>query len=179
MEKTNWYAVFTASRAEKRVKERLEQAEIENYLPVRKVEFERNGQVRRLEIPVITGCIFVRVSEMNLPSVLSIGGVIALLKEKQGPVVISDEQLDSLRILNENAGSLEVVSGKALVGSGVRVIQGELTGVQGGVGRGGWWTSGCGSYSVFDRRLCGCFIRLCKGVVNIQIYYFFRKSVFI
>lgn len=26
MEKTNWYAVFTASRAEKRVKERLEQA---------------------------------------------------------------------------------------------------------------------------------------------------------
>ncbi len=68
---------------------------------------------------------------MNLPSVLSIGGVIALLKEKQGPVVISDEQLDSLRILNENAGSLEVVSGKALVGSGVRVIQGELTGVQG------------------------------------------------
>lgn len=95
MEKTNWYAVFTASRAEKRVKERLEQAGIENYLPVRKVEFERNGQVRRLEIPVITGCIFVRVSEMNLPSVLSIGGVIALLKEKQGPVVISDEQLDS------------------------------------------------------------------------------------
>ena len=58
MEKTNWYAVFTASRAEKRVKERLEQAGIENYLPVRKVEFERNGQVRRLEIPVITGCIF-------------------------------------------------------------------------------------------------------------------------
>ena len=131
MEKTNWYAVFTASRAEKRVKERLEQAGIENYLPVRKVEFERNGQVRRLEIPVITGCIFVRVSETNLPSVLSILGVIALLQEERVPVVISDEQLDSLRILNENAGSLEVVSGKALVGSGVRVILGELTGVQG------------------------------------------------
>ena len=131
MEKTNWYAVFTAARAEKRVKERLEQAGIENYLPVRAVEFVRDGQKRRLEIPVITGCIFVRVSEANLPSVLSIWGVIALLQEKQVPVVISDEQLDSLRILNENAGSLEVVSGKALVGSGVRVIQGELTGVQG------------------------------------------------
>lgn len=56
-------------------------------------EFVRDGLVKRLEVPVITGCIFVRVSEMNLPSVLSIGGVIALLKEKQGPVVISDEQL--------------------------------------------------------------------------------------
>ncbi len=58
MEKTNWYAVFTASRAEKRVKERLEQAGIENYLPVRKVEFVRDGLVKRLEVPVITGCIF-------------------------------------------------------------------------------------------------------------------------
>ena len=57
MKNTNWYAVFTASRAEKRVKERLEQAGIENYLPVRAVEFVRDGQKRRLEIPVITGCI--------------------------------------------------------------------------------------------------------------------------
>ena len=55
MEKTNWYAVFTAARAEKRVKERLEQAGIENYLPVRAVEFVRDGQKRRLEIPVIRG----------------------------------------------------------------------------------------------------------------------------
>ena len=131
MEKTNWYAVFTASRAEKRVKERLEQAGIENYLPVREVEFVRNGLVKRLEVPVITGCIFVRVSETNLPSVLSILGVIALLKEKQTPIVISGEQLDGLRILNENAESLEVVNTGWPVGTTVRVMQGELAGVRG------------------------------------------------
>ena len=131
MEKTNWYAGFTASRAEKRVKERLEQAGIENYLPMREVEFVRDGLVKRLEIPVITGCIFVRVSETNLPSLLSIGGVIALLKEKQTPIVISDEQLDSLRILNENAESLEVVNTGWPVGTTVRVMQGELAGVRG------------------------------------------------
>ena len=131
MEKTNWYAVFTAFRTEKRVKERLEQAGIENYLPMREVEFVRDGLVKRLEIPVITGCIFVRVSETNLPSLLSIGGVIALLKEKQTPIVISDEQLDSLRILNENAESLEVVNTGWPVGTTVRVMQGELAGVRG------------------------------------------------
>ena len=131
MEKTNWYAVFTASRAEKRVKERLEQAGIENYLPMREVEFVRDGLVKRLEVPVITGCIFVRVSETNLPSVLSILGVIALLKEKQTPIVISGEQLDSLRILNENAESLEVVNTGWPVGTTVRVMQGELAGVRG------------------------------------------------
>lgn len=131
MEKTNWYAVFTASRAEKRVKERLEQAGIENYLPVREVEFVRNGLMKRLEVPVITGCIFVRISETNLPSVLSILGVIALLKEKQTPVVISDGQLNSFKILNERAETLEIVNEGLPVGSAIRVLQGELAGVQG------------------------------------------------
>ena len=119
MKNTNWYAVFTASRAEKRVKERLEQAGIENYLPVRAVEFVRDGQKRRLEIPVITGCIFVRVSEVNLPSVLSIWGVIA------------DEQLESFKILNERAETLEIVNEGLPVGSAIRVLQGELAGVRG------------------------------------------------
>lgn len=40
------------------MKERLEQAGIENYLPVRGGEFVRDGLVKRLEVPVITGCIF-------------------------------------------------------------------------------------------------------------------------
>jgi len=131
MEKTNWYAVFTASRAEKRVKERLEQAGIENYLPVREIEFVRDGVVKRLEVPVITGCIFVRVSEMNLPSVLSILGVIALLSHERIPVVISDEQLDSFKILNERAEILEIVNEGLPIGSAMRLTQGELAGVQG------------------------------------------------
>lgn len=131
MEKTNWYAVFTASRAEKRVKERLEQAGIENYLPMREVEFVRDGLVKRLEVPVITGCIFVRVSETNLPSVLLILGVIALLQKERVPVVISDEQLDSFKILNERAETLEIMNEGLTVGSAIRVPQGELAGVQG------------------------------------------------
>ena len=127
MKNTNWYAVFTASRAEKRVKERLEQAGIENYLPMREVEFVRDGLVKRLEVPVITGCIFVRVSETNLPSVLSILGVIALLQKERVPVVISDEQLDSFKILNERAETLEIVNEGLTVGSATRVPQGGVS----------------------------------------------------
>ena len=127
----NWYVVFTASRAEKQVKLRLDQAGVENYLPVRAVDFVREGLVKKLEIPVITGCIFVRVSETSLPSVLSIFGVIALLREKQAPIVISDKQLDSLRILCEHAEILEIVNDRLPAGSVVQVIQGELAGVRG------------------------------------------------
>ena len=127
----------------------------------------RDGQKRRLEIPVITGCIFVRVSEVNLPSVLSIWGVIALLQEKQVPVVISDEQLESFKILNERAETLEIVNEGLPVGSAIRVLQGELAGVQGGRR-----TTGCGSYSIFDR-MCG----KGKSVITYPVKY--KKSVFL
>lgn len=131
MEKTNWYAVFTASRAEKRVKKRLEQAGIEHYLPVREVEFVQAGQVKKLEIPVITGCIFVRLAETDLSSLFSIFGVIALLRKEQVPIIIPDELLASLRILNEQAEKLEIVNVGMPVSPVVRVVEGKLAGVQG------------------------------------------------
>ena len=110
---------------------RLEQAGIENYLPVREVEFVRNGQERRLEIPVITGCIFVHVPETSLPSVLSILGVIALLRKERVPIVISDKQLDSLRMLCEHSETLEVVNEGLPAESVIRLIQGGQARVQG------------------------------------------------
>lgn len=131
MEKTNWYVVFTASRAEKRVKLCLEQAGIENYLPVRVVERECEGQIRRIEVPIISGCVFVRVSEVGLSSLLSTCGIIALLKSERVPVTISDEQVENLRLLNERAGDIEVVDKAIPSGEMVRVVQGELLGIRG------------------------------------------------
>lgn len=131
MEKTNWYVVFTASRAEKRVKLCLEQAGIENYLPVRVVEHRCEGQVRRIEVPIISGCVFVRISEIGLSSLLSTCGGVALLKEESVPVIISDEQMESLRILNERAENIDVVDKEVPLGDLVHVVQGELSGIRG------------------------------------------------
>lgn len=101
MEKKNWYAIFTVARAEKRVKRSLEQEGIENYLPVREIDFKRNGQERRLEIPIVSGCIFVRISEMNVGSLLSIPGVVTFVQKEQKPMTIPDEQMENLQRLKE------------------------------------------------------------------------------
>ncbi len=101
MEKKNWYAIFTVARAEKRVKRSLEQEGIENYLPVREIDFKRNGQERILEIPIVSGCIFVRISEINAESLLSIPGVVTFVQKEQKPMPIPDEQMESLQKLKE------------------------------------------------------------------------------
>ena len=48
-----WYAVYTSSRAEKRVKERLEQVGIECYLPLR-TEFRMwSSRKKKVSVPLI------------------------------------------------------------------------------------------------------------------------------
>ena len=54
-----WYAVYTSSRAEKKVKERLEQAGVNCYLPL-KTEFRMwSSRRKKVSVPLIPGYIFV------------------------------------------------------------------------------------------------------------------------
>ena len=59
---------------------------------------------------------------------LSILGVIALLRKERVPIVISDKQLDSLRMLCEHAETLEVVNEGLPKESAIRLIQGGQAG---------------------------------------------------
>ncbi|MCS3108333.1 hypothetical protein NXV07_09240 [Bacteroides fragilis] len=43
----HWYLAFTASRAEQRVKQELDQRKVRNYLPLRKITYQWQGRSRR------------------------------------------------------------------------------------------------------------------------------------
>ena len=61
-EKTScWYAVYTAVKAEKSVKEQLDKAGIESYLPLQSIVRSWNNRKRKVMVPVIPGCVFVRL----------------------------------------------------------------------------------------------------------------------
>lgn len=47
-----WYAVYTASRAEKKVKEQLDKIGIDNYLPLQPVIRMWNNRKKKIFIPV-------------------------------------------------------------------------------------------------------------------------------
>ena len=54
----SWYAVYTAARAEKKVKERLDQIGIENYLPLRTEYRVWSDRKKKVSVPLISGYIF-------------------------------------------------------------------------------------------------------------------------
>ena len=92
-ERTDWYVVFTAFRAEKGVKARLEEAGVECCLPLRGMPCEWGGEVVEVQLPLLSGCLFVRVASSRLAEVLEQRGVVACARKEGRPVALSEEEV--------------------------------------------------------------------------------------
>ncbi len=130
----HWHAVYTASRCEKKVRERFEAMGIECFLPVQIVLRQWRYRKKRVEIPVITGIIFVCIEPEEHINVLRTQGVVAFLKLRGEPqaAIIPDKQMKQFRFLIEHAeASVELTNEHLAVGDFVTVIKGSLNGLEG------------------------------------------------
>lgn len=129
---SGWYAVYTASRAEKKVKERLDEIGIENYLPLRTEYRVWSDRKKKVSVPLIAGYIFVRVCESSFIKVLTTPGVVTFLKEKGKAVMIPDNQIERLRFVENNFEEpIEMTFEDIPQGTLVNVVRGKLAGFQG------------------------------------------------
>lgn len=127
-----WYAVYTSSRAEKKVKERLEQAGIDCYLPLRTEYRMWSSRRKKVSVPLIPGYIFVHVGADQFIKVLNIVGVVSFLKEKGKAVPIPDKQIRQLRFVECNAEEpMEISFEEIPVGSLIKVVRGKFAGFEG------------------------------------------------
>ena len=115
----------------KRVKKRLDEAGIVHYIPSRVVEWNSDNQVKWMEVPLFSNCVFVRLTRSEFSKIQDITGIISFLREGETPVVYSEQQITSLRLLNDHADEIDVVEDDTPVSSPVRVIQGKLLGLEG------------------------------------------------
>ncbi len=128
----SWYAVYTTSRAEKKVKQRLDEIGIQNYLPLRTEIRLWSDRKKKVTLPLITGYIFVNITHDDFLRVLNVPGVVTFLKEKAVPVPIPDNQIQRLRLMVEHAiDDVEFVMSTIKVGDKVIIKQGELNGLIG------------------------------------------------
>ncbi|MDR1756459.1 MAG: UpxY family transcription antiterminator [Culturomica sp.] len=132
MNTLQWYAVYTSSRSEKKVKERLDAQKIENYLPLRLETRIWSDRRKKVALPLIPGYIFVCVATDDFLKVLNTAGVVTFLKEKSIPAAIPENQIRRLRMMVEHAvDEIEFVHHSLQVGDKISVEQGELKGLIG------------------------------------------------
>ena len=130
-----WFALYTASRHEKRVAQHLSQREIEFYLPLYKSERKwSDGSRVTLDLPLFPGYLFIHIQRSERSRVLGVPGALAVVGGTGGePACLPDTTIHALR------SGLEARPARPhpllTAGQRVRIRSGALAGFEGIVAR--------------------------------------------
>ena len=125
----NWYAVQSGVHQEKQVAARLQERDIECFLPVYQDVHQRSDRKVVLQMPLFPGYLFVHIALCDRLRVLNIPRVVRLIGAGQTPLALPEEDIDALRtgLAHRRAMPHPYLQ----VGQRVRVIAGLLEGLEG------------------------------------------------
>jgi len=130
----HWFALYTKSRHEKKVKKLLDEMCIENYLPLVKEYHQWADRKKQVEVPLIRGYVFVRIPAKNSVYVLDIPGAARFIKFNNEMAPIPDFQIEALARVLASGASLQKRE-YLKTGQKVQVKNGPLKGIKGKIQR--------------------------------------------
>ncbi len=128
--KKSWYALYTAPRAEKRVKERLDGLGVECWLPLHRSPHVWSDRVKIVEAPLFSSYIFVHCSESELRPLLMVNGVSRIIFYDGVPAIVRDKEIEAIRKFLERASEYALCPGDE-----VEIVCGTLKNVSGRIQR--------------------------------------------
>jgi len=130
-EPARWYAIYVASRAEKKVEEELTRKGVDTYLPLKTTLRRWSDRKKWVEMPLIPGYCFVKIVYKNYLSVLQTNHVVAFVRFEGKPAAIPDGQIDFLkRMLKQSDYSWEITQEQLKPGQKVEIIAGPFIGIE-------------------------------------------------
>ena len=99
----DWLVLWTESRAEKKVAERIAAQGIEAWLPTVTERHRWSDRWRNVVLPLFPGYLFARGST-HVHRILRTPGVLTIVKSGAGPALLSDGFVSSLRRAVEKSG---------------------------------------------------------------------------
>lgn len=129
----NWYALYTKSRAEKKVLEQFTQLGIHAYLPLKRTLRQWSDRKKWVETPIINSYIFVNIPEHESRRVFEAHGVVAFVSHKGKPATIPDHEIEAMRRAIENQLEFNMEANRLEKGQVVTVTSGPLEGIKGEV----------------------------------------------
>jgi transcriptional antiterminator NusG len=129
---SDWYALYTRSRHERRVESFLQQQRLGVYLPLKRAWSTRQDRKQVIEVPALPGYLFVNCTlyaEVRA-EIKKAPGVVHLVEQDGKPARIPNQQIDALRIALAHSFNPQ---GHPFLKAGdrVRVIRGPMVGIEG------------------------------------------------
>ncbi|APF19204.1 UpxY family transcription antiterminator [Caldithrix abyssi] len=104
----HWYAIYTRPRHEKKVYEGLIEKEITAYLPLIKRVRQWKDRKKKVDMPLFSSYLFVRIDYKNRFDVLQTKGVVKIVNFNGVPAVIPDWQIESLKQMLEHPEKIQL-----------------------------------------------------------------------
>ena len=93
----NWHVIYTKSRSEKLVAEKLSRLGIEVYCPVLKLKKKWTDRYKMVEEPLFRSYCFVRVAAQDREKVFLVPAVVRYVFHCSKPAIIRDKEMDQLK----------------------------------------------------------------------------------
>jgi len=131
---TGWHALYTKSRSEKKVKERLDSLKIESYLPLYWVERKWSDRMKKVEVPLFNSYIFVKPkSRVEYFAALQCDGAVRFITLEGKANIVPDKEIDTLRLLLSKPSEIQLEPSIESFAKGewVEISNGPLKGIMG------------------------------------------------
>jgi transcription antitermination factor NusG len=127
---SRWYALYTRPRFEKKVDSTLRKKGLESYLPLQTVFRQWSDRRKKIEEPLFSGYVFVKIPLRARICAVQTDGVVRMVSFNGTPSPIPDEEINAIKNILERADSFETTQYLA-IGNRVEVIRGPFKGIRG------------------------------------------------
>ena len=118
--------MYTTSRAEKKVAERLMEAGVQVFLPMVEVLRQWSDRKKKVQKALFNGYVFVKTDQNNLWNCLQTPGAVKFVNFSGVPATIRDEDVETIQRLVATGVSIETDGSEISPGEKVKVIGGSL-----------------------------------------------------
>jgi transcription antitermination factor NusG len=126
----HWYALYTRPRFEKKVDFTLRKKGLESYLPLQTIFRQWSDRRKKIEEPLFSGYVFVRIPLRDRIFAVQTDGVVRMVSFNGTPSPIPDAEINAIKNILERADCFETTQYLA-IGNRVEVIRGPFKGVRG------------------------------------------------
>mgnify|MGYP001042545279 FL=1 len=116
-----WNVIYTKSRSEKKVEERLKNIGIEAYCPVRTEVKFWSDRKKSILVPVLPSMVLVKIEKNKRNQVFDIPGVVRYMFWLKKHAVVRDSEVDSLKLLLESNNIIEQNVASYNVGDEIKI----------------------------------------------------------
>lgn len=126
-----WFAVRTRFKWEKQAAKNLQNASINTYLPIYEKVKHYDKVIKKTTLPLIPNYLFVKIIQNEYTTVFKQEGVMGFLHNHGNLIPIPEYEIEILRYFSQGWKDIEVIEGKWVKGTPVKIISGPLVGQEG------------------------------------------------